>query len=206
MASDLFHPTIFFHFVVLILTLTTKITVNAKEKRLIRIALIIFVILASVQLYPAGNKFLRDYWQHIEDLKKKIEDSKKLQDKAESWKVENDRAKQLRDQINLGLIEGNSTQLVGVNMQKLLNDLARSTGITVRSMDPPKTEISKSGEWMLIIQTIQIETQSKSLMNFLKALDASPKKLIISNLNIQSSRSKLAGTVQITGFSRLNRH
>lgn len=179
---------------------------NPKEKRLVRIAIIIFVILASVQLYPAGDKFIRDYWQHIENLKKKIEDSKKLKDKAESWKAENDRAKQLRDQINTGLIEGNSTQLVGANMQKLLNDIARNTNITVRSMDPPKTEMSKSEEWMLIIQTLQFETNSKALINFLKTLDTSPKKLVISSLNIQSTRNKLTGTIQVTGFSRLNRN
>jgi len=182
--------------------------VTPKEQRLIRIALVIFVVFATVQLFPATKKFVGDYWQHIEDMQKDIEKSKKLRDEAEYWKTEHEKAKQIHDTINRGLIDGDSSQLVGVNMQKLLNDLARETGIIVRTMDPPKTEVAKSEKWMLIIQALQFEANSKSLMTFLKALETPPqkfasKKWIVSSLNIRGMGERLNGTLQITGFSRL---
>jgi predicted PurR-regulated permease PerM len=173
-----------------------------QEKRLLKIALLIFVVFAAFQLIPTAYQWGQNYLQHIQKLRDDIENAKKLQAKTQVWMDENQRAKQKLSEVNAGLLEGNNSQLVGANMQKLLRELARQTGINLTSMDPPKTETTRTNQWMLVIQTMQFEADSKSLMAFLKALDKAPKKLIIAMIDIRSNRERLSGSIQVTGFSR----
>lgn len=176
---------------------------TTKEKRLLKFALLIFIVFVSFQGLPTANKLVFDYWQHIQNLQQEIDNSKKLKDKTQFWEDENKRAKQVLSEVNSGLLEGENEQLVGANMQKLLREIARQTGLTVTTMDPPKTEISRANQWMLVIQTIQFDTDAKGLMTFLKVLDKAPKKLIVAMLDVRTNRDRLNGTVQITGFSHV---
>lgn len=176
---------------------------TSKEKRLLKFASIIFVIFATVQLLPMANQFGHDYWQHLQDLKAEIEKSKKLQLETQHWVEENQKAHERFSQVNAGAIEGSSSQLVGANLQKLLRELARQTGLTINTMEPPKTETDRSNRWMLVVQSMQFDADSKTLMAFLKKLDKAPKKLIVANLDVRSNRDRLNGTMQITGFSQI---
>ncbi len=175
-----------------------------KEKRLIRWAMIIFMVFAMVQLFPTTEQWIRDYWQHIQNLQNDIENSQKLEARTQYWQAENDRAKQKLLEVTQGLLEGENTQLVGANLQKLISDTARRSGVAIRSMDPPKIEVSKNEQWLLVIQLIQLDTDSKNLMTFLNGLTYSNKKLVISSLTIRTAGSKLNVSLQITGFSQPN--
>lgn len=175
---------------------------TSKEKRLLSIAAAIFVIFAAVQLLPTAKDFLQGYWQRIETLRSDIEKIIKLQARGDFWQQENKRAKQRRDRIYTGLLEGSNRQLVGAGMQRMLRDIAQRAGITIRSMDPPETEISRAQEWMLIVQAIRFDGDSGTLLSFLQALDKHPKKFVVTNLDVRAYGKRVNGTIKITGFSR----
>jgi len=176
---------------------------TTKEKQLLKFASIVFIIFVSFQGFPTVYKFGFDYWQHLQDLQQEIENSKKLKDKTKFWEEENQRAKEKLSKANSGLLEGENSQLVGANMQKLLREIARQSELTITSMEPPKVEISNSNQWMLVVQTIQFDAEPKALMRFLTVLDKVPKNLIVAMLDVRSNRDRISGTVQLTGFSRV---
>ncbi|HDN26486.1 MAG TPA: hypothetical protein ENG03_05220 [Thioploca sp.] len=176
---------------------------TTKEKRLLRFALVIFLgIILPFQVGPMAYEFYTNYRQSLEKLHQDIERYKKLGKKAEYWEQENQQAKLERDKIKAGLLLGDNRDLIGAKMQGLVRQLAQNTGILFKSLDPPDTSLS-TGEWVLVIQSMQFDAKSKTLMNFLKAVDDAQVNLAIASLNIRSRRGKLTGTIKIIGFSRV---
>jgi len=147
-------------------------------------------IILPFQVGPKAYEFYTNYRQSLEKLHQDIERYKKLGKKAEYWEQENQQAKLERDKIKAGLLLGDNRDLIGAKMQGLVRQLAQNTGILFKSLDPPDTSLS-TGEWVLVIQSMQFDAKSKTLMNFL------------ASLNIRSRRGKLTGTIKIIGFSRV---
>ncbi|MEK8018783.1 MAG: hypothetical protein VSS75_018070 [Candidatus Parabeggiatoa sp.] len=174
-----------------------------KEKRLLRFALIIFIgIVLPFQLAPKAYDFYHNYRQSIDQLHRDIELYKKLGKQAELWETESQRALQERNKINAGLLEGKNRQLVGLKMESLVKQIAQQAGIKFKTLDPADTAYS-THEWLLVIQTMQFEATSETLIAFLKALQNTKENLVVSTLDLRSFRNKLSGTIKITGFSRL---
>jgi len=176
--------------------------VTLKEKRLLQLAAVVFVVLLAVQLLPAALRFVQNYWQQFELYQRDIENAKKLQQQTQYWQQQHAQAQQQRQAVYDSLLLGANPQLVGANLQKLLRTIAHTTDITISSMDPPETEISRNQEWMLVVQTIRFDATSKTLIAFLHALDQAQEKLVVSNLDIRARRDKLDGTMKITGFAQ----
>lgn len=174
---------------------------TAQEKRLLRIALVIFLgYLLPFQAIPAAYNFYRSYLESVEDLRTQIDRYEKLGERAEYWETENKRAKQLRDQIEKGLLPGgNNRDLVGAKMQGLVRQLAQSAGITFKSLEPPDS--FGTGKWVLVVQSMQFEANSQTLMKFLQAVDKAQVNLAIASLEVRSYRNRLSGTIKLTGFS-----
>ncbi len=176
---------------------------TTKEKRLLRFALIIFIgIVLPFQLAPKAYDFYRNYRQSIDSLHRDIELYKKLGKQAELWETESQRALQERNKINAGLLEGKNRQLVGLKMESLVKEIAQQAGIKFKTLDPADTSYS-TGEWVLVIQTMKFEAISETLIAFLKALQNTKENLVVSTLDLRSSRNKLSGMIKITGFSRV---
>lgn len=177
---------------------------TTKEKRLLRIALVIFMgYMLPFQLIPTVWKFYRDYQASIEDLTQQIEREEELGKKADYWKAENQRAKQEQEKIEAGLLAGRTRELVGARMQGLVKQLAQEAGITFRSLEPPDTTFN-SGEWVLVIQSMQFEANSGTLMAFLQALEKATENLKVVSLEVRSYQDRLNGTIKVTGFSRIS--
>ncbi len=146
--------------------------------------------------------FYQDYWQSLDKLHQDISRYEKLGEKAEYWEQENKRAKLEKEQIEASLLEGNNRELVGAKMQGLIRQLAQNSGIRFKSLDPPDTTSLSTGEWLFIIQAMQFEADSKTLMEFLKAIKDAQVVLAIVSLDIRSTRNQLNGNIKIVGFSR----
>jgi len=178
--------------------------VTTKEKRLLRIALVIFMgYMLPFQLIPTVWKFYRDYQASIEDLTQQIAREEELGKKADYWKAENQRAKQEQEKIEAGLLAGRTRELVGARMQGLVKQLAQEAGITFRTLEPPDTTFN-SGEWVLVIQSMQFEANSGTLMAFLQALEKATENLKVVSLEVRSYQDRLNGTIKVTGFSRIS--
>lgn len=177
---------------------------TTKEKRLLRIALVIFMgYMLPFQLIPTVWKFYRDYQASIEDLTQQIAREEELGKKADYWKAENQRAKQEQEKIEAGLLAGRTRELVGARMQGLVKQLAQEAGITFRTLEPPDTTFN-SGEWVLVIQSMQFEANSGTLMAFLQALEKAIENLKVVSLEVRSYQDRLNGTIKVTGFSRIS--
>ncbi len=174
-----------------------------REKRLLRITLFLFVgYMLPFQIAPVMYNYYRNYRESIDNLHQNIDRYTTLGKRAEYWETDNQRAKKEYKEIEAGLLSGNTRELVGANLQSLVRRLAKHKGITSKSLDPPDTSFS-TGEWVLVIQSMQFEASSKTLMAFLKAINKNKVNLEIVSLDIRSYRKKLTGTIKITAFSRL---
>ncbi len=172
-----------------------------REKRLIYLALFVGLIF-MFQMAPITSHFYQNYWQSLENLAQKIERYEKLGQRAKYWEIENQRAKKAHDEIEASLLPGENRELMGAKMQGLVKQLAQEAGITFKSLEPPDTSFS-TGEWVLVIQSMQFEATGGTLIEFLKAVENNPAKLETISLDIRSYRKKLSGTIKITGFSRV---
>ncbi|MDM8559523.1 hypothetical protein [Candidatus Parabeggiatoa sp. HSG14] len=177
---------------------------TTQEKRLLRIALIIFVgYMLPFQLIPITYNFYSDYRQSIEKLQNNINRLEKLRKEAEYWEKRNQQAKQERDKIYAGLLSGKNKQLISADMLGLVNRIAQKAGITLKRQDTTDTS-NLIGEWVLVIQSIHFEADSKTLMRFLKLVNDSSTRLVIGSLNLSTRRKKLSGSIKITAFGRIS--
>jgi len=177
--------------------------VTTNEKRLLRIAFLMFLgYVLPFEMGPRAYNYYKDYQQSLDKLQHNIKRYEKLGKKAEFWEKENQRFKQLRDNIEAGLLPGNNRELVSIKMQELTTQLAKNSGIKFKSLDPPNTKFN-TAEWILVIQSLKFEANSKTLITFLKAIIAAQENLVITRLEVRSHQSRLNGSIQITGFGRI---
>jgi len=176
--------------------------VTKSEKRLLRLGLFIFIgYMLPFQFGPMAYDYYKDYRQSLEKLQRDIERYEKLGKKVEFWENTNRDIKQERDKIQAGLLPGDNRELVSVKMQELVTQLAKSSGMGFKSLERP--EAFFTGDWVLMVQTMKFETNSKNLMDFLNAVKTAKEYLVITNLDVRSFRSQLGGTIKITGFTQL---
>ncbi len=176
---------------------------TAKEKRLLTIAVVMFVgYMLPFHILPIAQNVYGDYWQSIDRLNQNIERLGGLRKRVEYWDSENKRAKQEQQKITAGLLPGNTRELVGAKMQELVRRLAKNAGMAIKSLDPPDTEFN-TGEWLLVIQSARFEASSKTLMQFLQAINNDKFNLVIASLDVRNNRNRLSGTIKVTGFSRV---
>ncbi|MCK5877733.1 MAG: hypothetical protein KAG43_08860 [Candidatus Marithrix sp.] len=175
---------------------------NANEKRLLKIALIMFIgYMLPFQLAPVAIEFYHDYRDSIANLSQNIELYKKLGERAEYWEIENKKAKQELEKIKSGVLPGTSYELIRTKMQSLVRQLASSSGITFKSLVIPDSV--HINEWILVTQSMQFEANSATLIKFLTTIDESKVNLAVVNLDVRSYKNKLTGTIKITGFSQV---
>lgn len=172
------------------------------EKRLLRLGLFIFIgYMLPFQLGPFAYDYYKDYRQSLEKLQRDIERYEKLGKKVEYWENTNRDIKLERDKIQAGLLPGDNRELVSVKMQQLVTQLAKSSGVGFKTLERP--EALRTGDWVLMIQTMKFETNSTNLMAFLNAVKTAKEYLVITSLEVRSFRNQLGGTIQVTGFTQL---
>lgn len=175
---------------------------TAKEKRLFRIMLLIFLgyILPFV-IAPALYNLYQAQFQSIESLEEGIQRYEKLKARAdELTRLHADLIKQ-RDEVNNSLLVGESKEIVGARMQGNLKQLIQTSGINLKSTE--KAEFLRTGDWVFVTQAINFEANPNSLINFLQAIKSAKEKLVVVSLNTRSNANMLEGTIKITGFSHL---
>jgi hypothetical protein len=176
-----------------------------KEKRLLYTMLAIFVFYAvPFEIYPRAMAFYQDEVDEIQQLQTQIDKSQRLFQKTEFWREQNIRKKEERAEIYASLLKGKNRNLLVVEIQELIKELVNKTGVASYSTQELPAFSENTGDWMFITQKVTFESESKSLVDFLKAVDDAPQKLEVVKLYIYTSprNNMLRGTVEITGFAR----
>lgn len=175
---------------------------TTQEKRLLNILLAIFFLyILPFQLYPVMYDYYNDYTTSIEKLNKDIERYKELSKQAEDWEKKYKKAKLEEKQTYAGLLSGKNRELIGAKMQALIKNLAQRTGIRFKTLDPPDTSYT-TGQWLLVVQSMQFEATSYTLMRFLQAVQNARVHLKVTTLDVRARKTKLNCKVRIAGFSR----
>lgn len=177
-----------------------------KEQRLLKIMAIIFVVYAiPFELYPLAVKFYQREYEDIQELKTQIKRSEDLQRRAEYWQEQNLRNKTEREQVYAALLAGDNRDLLVVEIQRIIRDLATQTALASYSAQELPTFSDNTSDWLFITQKVNFEADATTLLNFFQALENAPQKLEIVKLYVHTSpRSKmLRGTVEIAGFARI---
>lgn len=174
---------------------------TSREKRILRYLAIPLGFILLLTLIPKVSNYYHNHRQSIDDLRNQIGRYEMLGKRMEYWQAESQRASQERDKINLSILPGNTRELAIAKMQGLVRELAKNTGITFKSLNPPDTY--STGEWMLVIQSMQFEASGSTLEKFLKAVMNNLVKLEVISLDVRSNKKKLSCTVEIIGFSRV---
>lgn len=175
---------------------------TTQEKRLLNILLAIFFLyILPFQLYPLVYNYYNDYMTSVQKLNKDIERYQKLSKNAEYWEKTYKDTKQLEKQVNAGLLSGKNRELIGAKMQALIKDLAQRTGIRFKTLDPPDTSYT-TGKWLLVVQSMQFEATSYTLMRFLQAVKNARVHLKVTTLDVRARKKKLNCKIRISGFSR----
>ncbi len=178
-----------------------------KEKRLLYAMLGIFIFYAvPFEIYPRAMIFYRDEVNEIQQLQTQIEKSQRLYQKTEFWQEQNARMKQERAEVYASLLKGENRDLLVVEIQQLIRDLAKNADIASYSTQELPTFSENTGDWMFITQKMTFETLPKPLIDFLQSLENAPQKLEVVKLYIYTSpRNKmLRGSIEITGFARFS--
>lgn len=175
---------------------------TTQEKRLLYIALgIFFIYVLPFQLYPFVYNYYNDYVTSVQKLNEDIERYTELSKNAEYWEKTYKDTKQLEKQVNAGLLSGKNRELIGAKMQALVKRLAERTGIRFKTLDPPDTSYT-TGQWLLVVQSMQFEATSYTLMRFLQAVKNARVNLKVTTLDVRARKKKLNCKVRISGFSR----
>jgi hypothetical protein len=182
----------------------TQPPLTAKEKRLFTIMLVIFLgYMLPFVILPAGWGLIENYRDDIARLKTDLERYQQLGAAAQVWEEAHEKAARNKAQVESGLLQGNTRDLVAARLQSLLRNLAREHQLTVQSMAVP--EFNTNEYWMLVTQSLQLNTEGGNLIPFLNALEAAPEKLVIVSMEVRANRgNQLNVEMKITGFSRLD--
>ncbi len=176
---------------------------NPKEKRLLKMAAIIFLAgFIPFKAAPTAWKYINDEWKDYKKLKQDIEYFTTIKERAEFWQEENKRIKKERDEIRTKALPGRNQELIHSKMENRLRELSLSTGFSVQSWGLP--EFYQTGDWLFISKEIQFrQTDPATLLRFLQAIDNVPEYLALLNLDVRSNRNRLDGNVRVSGFAYL---
>ncbi len=174
-----------------------------KEKRLLYVALaIFFAYMLPFELLPLAVEHYRKTRDHIQQLQANIERYQRLEQQTQIWRERHQEVLTQQEQVNAGLLQGSTRDLVAARLQTLLKEAAQRNKLQVQSLDLP--EFVAAGDWLLVTQNIRFQAESTELLNFLRTLQENPTFLPIITLDVRGYRGeRLSGSIKITGFSAI---
>ncbi|OUD13189.1 hypothetical protein TPSD3_11140 [Thioflexithrix psekupsensis] len=176
---------------------------TAKEKRLFTIMLFIFLgYMLPFVIIPAGARLIDNYRQNLAQIENDFVRYQQLGQAAQMWEEAHRQASDNLAKVNAGLLQGGTQDLVAARLQGILRDVARQHQLNVQSMAVPEFNLNPS--WMLVTQSVQLQTDSASLINYLQALNNAPERLIVVYMDVRvGQNNRLNVDMKVTGFSRL---
>lgn len=176
---------------------------SSKEKRLLLVAVGIFVLYASLELVPRSWQWAQDQWQAVERIQHDISRYERFGEQHDIWQQRYQEAMLQREQLESGLLIGDTDELVAARLQGTLKEVAKHSGIGIKTQELP--EFTVTGAWVLVTQTIRFEAEPAKVLDFIHKLRQHPTRLVVVSVDVRISRgNRLEGTLKVTGFSARN--
>lgn len=174
---------------------------NAREKLIMRLALLVAVIMLLVNGIPAGSAFYNERAVQLETLRAEIDREQRLIDDAELWQQRSDAAQQQVRTLDNSLFTGGSVALLTAAIQRQVRQIAMETGLSINSVN--LAESQQSGDWTLVEQALSFSTtdQNNTLL-FMQRLEDTQPLLKVTRFSMRPNRNQYAGEMTVVGFSR----
>jgi hypothetical protein len=177
------------------------VNISAKEKKLLLIGAALFILyFLPFYLAPAAFGAIQSQWERYHTLKTEITRYQRLHEQTQVWYDKHREALVHKEQIEIGILQGSTRDLVAARLQSILKTHAQNTGIQVKALDVP--EFVTSRDWLLVTQTIHFQANSQGTLSFLEALQQDNAFLQVVDIDLRTfATNQLNGRLKVTGFS-----
>lgn len=188
---------------------------TAREKNILRLALLLVVVLVLSNGIPALRAIHNERALAIETLRDEIAREQRLVEDTGQWQQRRQEIDEILGNLDAQLFFGSgvarngepgarpTAPMLTANIQRLVRQYAAEAGVTITS-----TRLAESREadgWLLVEQSLSfnLDDQAKTL-DFLSRLDASEPWLGVKYFSMRRNRNMYAGDITVVGFARLD--
>ena len=181
--------------------LTARRSLSAREKLILRLALLVGVVMLLSNGLPAISAFYQSRNAQIETLAGDIEREQRLIDDAALWQQRSEAAQQQVRSLDSSLFTAGSVALLTAAIQRQVRQIAEETGLTINSAN--LAESQQSGDWVLVEQAMSFSTsdQNNTLVFMQRLADTQPV-LKVTRFSMRPNRNQYIGEITVVGFSR----
>ncbi len=174
---------------------------NRRERRLVLLffAMLLFYAV-PFEIAPAVWGYLQGHHESVQAIRGKLRRYERLIETEEEWRQRSAEFSAMADEIESGLVSGETADLVAAGMVGVLREISASSGATVKSIELP--EFNTAGEWLMITQTLHFAIQGVGLRDYLTAVTNDELRFRIINLDVRSQRGLIDGSMKVVGFAR----
>ena len=175
----------------------------AKDKKALALAGIAVALYAALQfaVFPVWDA-LQERRDNLPIEERKLEKYRAVVKTVELRRAEAASVDAKLQEAEKGLLTGDTAALASAELQQLAKQLSAAESIDIRSNDflPAKPA---GGEYVRVPLGLQFQCRLDQLINFLSDISASPKRLTVSRLFVQSGGTKdkqVSVGMELAGF------
>ncbi len=174
---------------------------QVKEKKLIVILVVLFLITLMVKVVPWFYTFYSDTQQETNNFIKKTNYNKELLASKDVWQASHKKRLEIEKILVKETYQGDSRELIAAQLQGDVASVAKNAYITVESMNLPTYQINEN--MLLIIQSMSFKSSEAALIAFLSALFHHNPRLIVIDIDVRKYGNMLSGSLKVVGFHKL---
>ncbi|MFT5320390.1 MAG: hypothetical protein ACI934_000525 [Pseudohongiellaceae bacterium] len=173
---------------------------KSKEKKLIGLAGIIFLVVVVVRVIPLLMDSYDEGLDEIDFLEQRIERLRFLVEEA-PFIVDEEAEKRAEVAVlEDWVFTGQDSNLIGTSVQRQLRQAVEEADVTPRSYNTPR--IAETRGWILVTQEMDFVIEQENILKFLELLENSRPKLHVTEFSINRNRRQYTGSITVTGFSK----
>ena len=173
---------------------------KSKEKKLIGLAGIIFLVVVVVRVIPLLMDSYDEGLDEIDFLEQRIERLRFLVEEA-PFIVDEEAEKRTEVAVlEDWVFTGQDSNLIGTSVQRQLRQAVEEADVTPRSYNTPR--IAETRGWILVTQEMDFVIEQENILKFLELLENSRPKLHVTEFSINRNRRQYTGSITVTGFSK----
>jgi len=173
---------------------------KSKEKKLIGLAGIIFLMVVVVRVIPLLMDSYDEGLDEMDFLEQRIERLRFLVEEA-PFIVDEEIAKRAEvAALESWTFTGQDSNLIGTSVQRQLRQAVEEAEVLPRSYNTPR--IAETEGWILVTQEMDFVIEQENILKFLELLENSRPKLHVTEFSINRNRRQYTGSIMVTGFSK----
>lgn len=175
--------------------------ISAREKNILILAAVVAIIFVISSGLPALRDFYQQRQENIEDVQIDISREQRLVEDMLVWRERRLEVETKAGQLEMQIFSGATIPIIEANIQRVLEQHARNSGITVASTR--LADRLQTAGWLMISQEMSFRTSDDgNTIEFLEKLENSIPKLRVTDFSLSRSRNQYSGSITVVGFAR----